>query len=452
MNAVSPSRRLALQALMGVRQGQTVSEAMAKVLRGQTVKTTDRALLTQIVYGVLRHRRFLDAWIKPFRRGTLDPSIEEVLRMAFFQVGFLSRVPTYAVVNEAVEQAKQVLPRAVPTVNAILRRGIPHKPSLTALGERYSHPDWLVERWRHRFGERVRDLLEADNRIPPLTLRVNEMLAGRDQVLQDLQGLGIQAKASPYLREAIDVLGAVWLEDLPAFHKGWVTVQDASGMLVAHVLNAQKGDQVLDLAAGLGSKTTHVLERTPTVKLTAVDLSSTRLGLLHENLVRIGRRDAVTIVEADARQWVRAHSHRFDRVILDAPCSGLGVLRRRVDARWRKGPKDIMGNASLQNELLDAAVTAVRPGGVIVYSTCSIEPEETTEVIDAALQRWPQLMVDSVAPYLPSPSLRPALLDGNLFMVLPGQFDMDGFFICRLIWRGSSCELSKEERLVTTSP
>ncbi|MDA8194524.1 MAG: 16S rRNA (cytosine(967)-C(5))-methyltransferase RsmB [Thermaerobacter sp.] len=432
MNHVAKARQLALDALTRARQGLQVSDAIRTALRGQNVTPADRALMTQLVYGALRHRRFLDAWIRPWQRGPLDPEVQDILRMAFFQIGFLDRVPTYAAVNEAVEQTKTARPRAAATVNAILRRGIGHRPDGLPLAVRYSHPDWLVARWERRFGRRVQDILEADNRIPPLTVRVNPFRTTRAAVLKALQDLSIAARPSPYLPEAVEIPGAIWLEDFVPFQAGWVTVQDTSGMLVRYVLDPKPRDRVLDLAAGLGSKTTHLAERTPEGEvITAVDVSASRLALLAENLARLGLAARVRMVHGDARVFAQQEAGQFDRVLIDVPCSGLGVLRRRVDARWRKREDDFAQLARLQGELLDSAVTATRPGGVIVYSACSIEPEETVEVISEALNRRPDLGREPLESFLPHPDLRGAVVD-DMFLSLPGQFDMDGFFICRL--------------------
>lgn len=431
MSSVAPARERTLAALAEVRHGAPVSDALRNALDEGRLSAADRALTTQMVYGVLRHRRYLDAWIRPFMRGPLDPVVRDILRLGFFQLGFLDRVPTYAVVNEAVEQAKMLAPKAAPLVNAVLRRGLAARPQDLSLAEEYSHPDWLVERWRRRFGERVREILAADNQIPPLTLRVNRARATPEAVLAALAENGLAGQPSEFLPEAIRVTGALWLEDFAPFADGRVSVQDESGMLVAWIANPPPKSRVLDLTAGLGSKTTHLLEKYDDIQMTAVDASPDRLDLLRDNLARLGLEDRVEIVAQDARELARRRAGRYDTVILDAPCTGLGVLRRRVDARWRKEPKDLIEMSRLQQELFDAAFEAARPGGVIIYSTCSIEPEETVDIIQEGIKRHFGLVPESVAPLLPDSRLRSAVVNG-MFMVLPGQWGMDGFFIARL--------------------
>ncbi|MCL5972341.1 MAG: 16S rRNA (cytosine(967)-C(5))-methyltransferase RsmB, partial [Firmicutes bacterium] len=281
MKAWGVARQEALVALGRVRNNVPVAEALTASHQTTHMSASDRALLTQLVYGVLRHRRYLDAVMEPFVRQDLEPDIRDILRMGFFQLKFLSRIPAYAVVNAAVEQTKAIQPKASRLVNAVLRRGQQYEPANLNLAIQYSHPDWLVSRWAERFGDRLPDILAENNKIPPLTLRVNLTKASREEVLQELRRLNIEAEPSRYVPEAIRVMGSLWLEDLPWFQKGWVSVQDESGMLVSHVLDPHPGDHILDLAAGVGGKTGHLAELTRgQAKILAVDASAHRLTLL----------------------------------------------------------------------------------------------------------------------------------------------------------------------------
>lgn len=428
LNSVGRARDEALKALERVRLGDQVSEAIHK---GATLADRDRALMTTLVYGVIRHQRYLDAWMKPYLKGPIQPLVRDILRLAFFQLKFLDRVPDYAAVNAAVEQARMRAPRAAAMVNAILRRGQAGGAGSLSLGEQYSHPEWLVARWQERYGPKLETILERDNQVPPLTLRVDVSRVSRDTILAHLAELGIDAVPSPYLPEAIRVSGSVWLESFRPFQEGLVTVQDESGMLVSWVLDAKAGDQILDMAAGLGGKALHVLETCAEVQLTCLDVSTPRLKRLEENLARVHRTEQVTIREQDAVKFARTHPGSFDRIILDAPCSGLGVLRRRVDARWKKEIQDLPRFHAGQVALLDAAYQAVRYGGVIVYSTCSTEPEETTAVVHEVMARHPDLASDDVRPWLPHPELKNFVQRGSLVLA-PGDLGMDGFYIARL--------------------
>ena len=433
MTGPGPARIEALNVLTLIRGGEAAGEALAQRTRLGQLLPADRALMTQIVYGVLRNQRYLDAWLAPFLRGELEPLVRDILRMALFQMGFLDRVPTYALVDAAVEQTKHVSPRATGMVNAILRRATTRKPKKLPLAVEFSHPDWLVNRWQKRFGtEQTRRILMANNEIPPLSLRVNVVKTSREAVVDALQREGIRAELSYFVPEAIRVSGSFWLEDLPAFQNGLVTVQDESSMLVTWVLDPRPQEKIADLTAGLGGKTGHILERTQGhAEVTAVDLSGARLKLLQENIERLGFAHQVTLAEMDARDFARSHARQFDRVLVDAPCSNLGVLRRRADARWKKQEDDLWRHQSLQHELLEAAIRLVKPGGVVVYSTCSIEPEETVFVIDQVLAAHSSITLENVGDYLPASGFEDFTVNGNL-MLIPGDLGMDGFFIGRL--------------------
>ena len=433
MSGAGPARIEAFRVLRTIAGGRPINEAMAERALDRHLAPRDRQLVTQICYGVTRHRRYLDAWIAPLVHGKLDGEVQDILRMAFFQLGFLDRVPDYAVVHAAVELTKTVKPQASRLVNAVLRRGIGHPPENLSLAVRYSHPDWLVERWSRRYGSRLEAILAEDNAVPPLTLRVNTLKTSRESVLKALEAIGVQAVPSAYLPEAIRVSGPLWLEEFPPYQQGEVSVQDESGMLVAWSLpKPHPNSSVLDLAAGLGGKSTHVLERWPEARVVAVDRSDVRLRGLEKNARRLGLRERVTVVHDDARHFVEDRESAYGRVLLDAPCSGLGVLRRRVDGRWSKRPEDLMGLVALQRDLLQAAWTALVPGGILLYSTCSVEPEETEEQMAWATKTLPGAKLGSVAGLLPAPALRSQATPGTL-TVVPGEFGMDGFFIAQLI-------------------
>ncbi len=431
VNGVGSARDEALAALRRVRRGVPVNEA---IRAGKPLARADRALMTQLVYGVLRHYRYLDAWIRPWQRGSLEPEVVDILRLAFFQLGFLDRVPAYAVVNAAVNQAKAHNPKVGNLVNAILRRGLEHppRPETLSLAERYSHPDWIVRRWKERYGLRLENVLSANNSIPPLMLRVDLSRVSRQSVLAQLQAMGVEAVASPYLPEAIRVRGALWLEDIPAFQQGFVAVQDESGMLVTWILDAQAGDEVIDMAIGLGGKAIHTLERTwGRVHLTGVDVAENRLARCRDNLRRAGFLHQVTLIRAQSEHYARDNPQSKDRVILDAPCSNLGVLRRRVDARLHKQEDGLAALVSRQRDLAEAAWRMTKSNGVIVYSACSTEPEETMGIVDGLLTRHDDLVQEDVTPFLPHAALADYVHEKSLRLD-PGDLEMDGFFIARL--------------------
>jgi 16S rRNA (cytosine967-C5)-methyltransferase len=408
------ARRLALSALAAVERGATLPQAMARVDEA-AVPREDRRLAVQLAYGVLRHRRLLDWWIDQTARGRVDPVVRNILRLAYFQAAFLSRVPRYAIVHTAVEQTKRVRPGAMGFVNAVLRQGLDRRPEPEDLGVRYSHPDWLVSRWLARWGRAETErILAASNEVAPLTLRVAPPLSA-PVIAEQLGAAGVAATVSRWVVGAVRVTGSLWLEDWWWFRAGLVAVQDEASQLVTWVLAPKPGEHILDLAAGLGGKTRHILDWAPGVRVTAVDTRADRLAAFDH--------PAVTPWVADARALPEDWGGRFDRVLLDAPCSNLGVLRRRVDARWHKRPDQLPEWADRQRAMLQEAARVLKVGGVLVYSVCSTEPEETDEVV-AAAERF-GLERESPAAWLP-PRVPAARLDRSGWLVRPGQEGLDG--------------------------
>jgi len=419
-----------------VERGVPVAEAVDEAAHRRRLTREDRRLAAQLTYGVLRHRRLLDFWIVSRTKTPLEPSVSNILRLAFFQAAFLDRVPDYALVFAAVEQAKRVAPRAQGLVNAVLRRNLDDRPLPEDLAVRYSHPTWLVERWSKRWPSEVEELLRAANLVPPLTLRVSPGQS-REALVTALAQQKISAELSVLVPEAIRVDGSLWLEEWEPFRSGAVSVQDESSMLPAHVLDPPRDARILDLAAGVGGKTCHILQRYPSTTVAAWDLDARRLGRLKENASRLGVSARVATVVGDGRTLDPRESGWFDAVLLDAPCSGLGVLRRRVDARWRRQERDLPRYQALQLELLAAAWRVLKAEGTLVYCTCSVEPEETVEVMRQFLSSQGDAEVDPVGPYLPSPALR-RRATASFFTWRPSEDRMDGFFIARIVKRGVS--------------
>ena len=339
-------RELAARALLDAEKN-FVDEAL-EIHRGAALSRRDRALLTTLVYGVTRWRRELD-WLIDRCAQRVHPEIRQHLRIALFQIRHLDKIPRHAAVNEAVELAKGVSRKSAGFVNAVLRKAsdldLPD-----ALGVRSSHPDWLIERWRQRFKPKeLEGILEADNSILPVTVRPNPLKAAGPV---DFDG---------------DPAGD------PRFAEGAFTVQDETSMKVAPLLDPKPHERVLDLCAAPGGKTTHLAELMGGKgKVVAVDLPD-RIGLVAESARRLGLEN-IECVAGDGATI--AFREPFDAILIDAPCSNTGVLARRPDVRWRLREKDIAGAAGLQKRLLENAARLLKPGGRLVYSTCSLEPEE----------------------------------------------------------------------------
>jgi 16S rRNA (cytosine967-C5)-methyltransferase len=329
---------------------------------------------------------------------SLPAPIRAILRMGLYQILFLDRVPDAAAVDEAVGAARRHGHRGTAgLVNAVLRRlaaeGKPAPPpagsDLAAhLAVTLSHPRWLVERWIHRWGvEEASALCAANNMPPPSVLRVNTLRASPHDVLTGLRARGVEAEAGRW-PEAIRVRGSLGAR-LDLYEEGLVTMQDEGSMAVAREAAPRGGEIVLDAAAGTGGKATHLAELMGNRGLVlALDIVPAKLRAMAANAARLG----IDIIEAhhlDAREAGSRFAGRADRVVLDAPCSGLGVIRRRPEIRWRIGPGTLAQMAVLQGEMLAGAAGAVRPGGTLIYAVCSTEPEEGEAVVRGFLAQRP---------------------------------------------------------------
>jgi 16S rRNA (cytosine967-C5)-methyltransferase len=400
----------------------------------------DRRLATQIVQGTLRYQRRLDHVLDQLLKGPrpdLPPWIRICLRMGAFQLLFLDRVPRHAAVDETVALARKYgHPGTAGLVNAVLRRlpealaeitfPDPEVDLVTALGVLESHPDWIVRRWLERYGrEETAALLGANNRPATVCIRVNRRRTHPQALLRLLRREGVTAtpgRLSPY---CLRLEPGTPVFTIPAFHAGLFTVQDEAESLVVPLLNPRPGERVLDLCAGPGGKLGHLLEWSRgEAHVVGVEIAPARLRKVREMLARISER--ADLVVADGRQFGRPGA--FDRVLVDAPCSGLGVLRRRADARWRKTPALFEEVVPLQAELLDRASVLTAPHGVLVYSVCSFEPEECREQVKAFLSRHPDWAIER-----PGPGIQPEAVNAaGAIEVRHDPWDTDGVFAVRL--------------------
>jgi 16S rRNA (cytosine967-C5)-methyltransferase len=400
----------------------------------------DMALLRELCTGVLRWRGRLDWVLAQFLRtdiGGLTPWIRNVLRLGAYQLLFLDRVPDSAAVNECVRLARRYGHAGTAgLVNGVLRAVARQKADLTypdaeAEPARFlsvfcSHPEWMVERWLERYGfEETKALCAANNRRPTTTIRGNRLRGTRDELIRALGGSGIVAHPHPLVPDFAEVPEPEGLFDTSLFRQGWFQAQDPSAGLAVLLLDPQPGERVLDMCAAPGGKTTHIAEKMrDSGQVVALDIHALRLARVEENAQRLGLH-SITVLETDALDY--GGEGRFDRVLVDVPCSGLGVLARRADARWSKRDADITPLAELQLALLTRAASCVRPGGVLVYSTCTIEPEENEAVVEEFLET---LRGDFELDW-PGPILSD-LTSARYVRTFPHHHQMDGAFAARL--------------------
>lgn len=451
---VRTAREAALRALHDV----DVREAYANLaldhhLSKSKLEGRDRGLATELVYGVTRRRGTVDWAIgqvatRPLEQ--IDPWIRNVLREAAYQIMYMERIPKSAAVDEAVELAKQYGHAGVAKfVNGVLRNFIRKLPAFAwpdpatdpvgALAVTHSHPEWLVKEWTERFGtEQAVQLMEASNRVPTLTIRVNTLKASREQVIEALAAEGVKAEPTPHSPFGLiihELTSASHLDRLKAMKQGLFTVQDESGMLVGPVLDPKPGQTVLDVAAAPGGKTTHLAAlMNDQGKVIALDIHPHKVDLIEQTAKRLGVQ-SIQAVAMDARQVGKAMPERADAILCDLPCSGLGTLARRPDARWRKAPGDIDELVPIQREILESSARALKPGGTLVYSTCTIHPRENQEMVESFLAEHPEFTPDPIAPFLPE-TLQADAGDRHWVQLLPHLHGTDGFFIARLKRKG----------------
>ncbi|MBI9084477.1 MAG: 16S rRNA (cytosine(967)-C(5))-methyltransferase RsmB [Desulfobacterales bacterium] len=437
------SRKLAWQVLNNLHgSGLTLDRVLDKALSGHApLSRKDRALVHALVFGVLRWQGRLD-WIlshfsKP-RLKKIDPPVLNLLRLGIYQIIFLTRIPDAAAVNTAVDLAKTAHPPwVVKFINGVLRAAVrghndlvfPSAKSdpVAALSVEKSFAPWLIRRWISRFGvTETAALCDAINGIPPITIRANTLRTDRDRLATQLDGTAQSVTLTPHAPDGIALMGP----DRPVFEmepftRGDFGVQDEAAQLVSYLAAPAPGQRILDACAGLGGKTGHLAQLMANRgDLVAMDRSADKLFRLQTEMARLG----VTCVTTRAHDLnVTADLPPFDRILLDAPCSGLGVLRRNPDGKWVRRPEDISACALRQQKLLSSLAGLVKTGGLLVFAVCSMEPEENEAVIEGFLKHRTAFVLEKAPQALPQPA-RLLMTPEGYFRTTPHQHGMDGFF------------------------
>jgi len=446
ISMVTTARTVSLDILNTLDQGnKTLDTILDEVLSQHTFfPRKDRALLQAIVYGVLRWRAKLDWVIDYFsktRFSQIDPKVMNILRIALFQIIYLDRIPVSAAVNTSVEMAKSVSrPYVVKFVNGLLRNAAKRYPQVLfpdvnkdpafALSVEKSFPKWLVERWLDRFGmEETALLCDAVNTIPPLTIRCNTLKIRRETLLKLLEKNVEKVECTSYAPDgAFFFHPKTPIPKMNAFEDGLFQVQDEAAQLVTFLLNPKPGQMVLDACAGLGGKTGHISQMMNNHgKLIAMDNNANKLDQLQSEMVRLGI-SMVTPHTYDLNDPAAGKAfEKFDRILLDAPCSGLGVLRRNPDAKWSTSEQDLIHHSKRQARFLDNLAHQVKPLGLLVYCVCSMEPEENELVIKDFLNKHKDFAIENNPDCLPYKA-RSLLTDNGYLKTFPHLHNMDGFF------------------------
>jgi len=432
MNGQNP-RQIAARILQQRNSGnEFVEDLLERALANAQPSSADRGLCQEIVYGVVRWQSTLDWLIARKTNGREQkPALQNLLRLGLYQIFWLDRIPDHAAVHETVELAKQNgFGLQAGFVNAILRGYLREadktkkllaelKISNPAMG--FSHPQWLVEKWQKRFGaEKTLQLLEWNNTPPKTFARVNTLKTAAGKLIEKWREENVEydfvrrnffgradlpVSQDAQQRVPTDFENLVFelkshppLHSLASFRDGWFYIQDPSTLLAVREIGAQPGETLLDLCAAPGGKTTFIAQLMDNEgKIIACDISEERLRLVQENCQRLG----VTCVEPNLLSTFNLQPSTFNRVLVDAPCSNTGVMRRRVDLRWRISPEEISRLQQTQLDLLKLAATKLKPGGVLAYSTCSLEPEENSEVVKEFLREHENFKLESERELLP---------------------------------------------------
>lgn len=409
-----------------VDKGESLSTALPEAQ--QTIKPRDHALLQEICYGALRYLPRLESIANQLMDNPLKGNkrvIHHLILVGIYQISFM-RIPAHAAVGETVEATNTLRePRLRGLINAVLRNYQRNqdeldKQAVSHDAGKYGHPSWLLNMLKSAYPDQWQTVVEANNSKAPMWLRVNSAHHSRDEYLALLEKVDITGSTSSEAEDAIKLDSPCDVTLLPGFDKGWVSVQDAAAQLSVNYLQPQDNELILDCCAAPGGKTAHILERTNNSKVVAIDSDKFRLKRVYENLKRLQLQAEVICGDArtPAAWW---SGEKFDRILLDAPCSATGVIRRHPDIKWLRRLNDIAALATLQSEIMDAMWQQLKVGGTMVYATCSISPQENSQQVSAFLQRTGDAQL--VGSEIDNPGRQ----------ILPGEENMDGFYYAVLV-------------------
>ena len=437
-------REAAVDLLEAIEKNQSYSNLLLNsTIEKNNISSIDTGLLTELTYGTLQRKMALDYYLKPFIKNSkkLEKWVLQLLRMTLYQMVYLDKIPDRAAIFEAVEIAKKRGHKGISgMVNGVLRsiqrQGLPSLEGVSDPIERLSietsHPEWLVKRWVSQFGfERTKEMCEVNLTAPLQTARVNLTKTTIRECIEDLDEEGFLIEKSPIIPEAIRSMKGN-LAFSRAFKKGMITIQDESSMLAAYALGPRENELILDACAAPGGKTTHIAE---TMKLTggviSLDLHEHKVKLINENAKRLGLGNIRTIAMDSRNAGEQFDKEYFDRILLDAPCSGLGVMRRKPDMKYTKKEQDVYQLSTIQQNLLNSVSPLVKKGGILVYSTCTVDKEENENTVSQFLQEHPEFEMDETLKDRMPEAIQPLVTDGYL-QIFPQDFGSDGFFIASL--------------------
>ncbi|NHM29744.1 16S rRNA (cytosine(967)-C(5))-methyltransferase RsmB [Neobacillus terrae] len=437
-------RQTALEILDAIEKNQSYSNLLLNnAIEKNQLPSKDIGLLTELIYGTLQRKMTLDFYLKPFVKNSKKTErwVMNLLRLTLYQMVYLDRIPDRAAIHEAVEIAKKQGHKGIAgmvngVMRSIQREGLPSMDTISdpldRLSIETSHPIWLVKRWDKQFGfEKTKEMCEQNLIAPMQTARVNLTRISRDECLETLKEEGFEVEKSPVIPEAIRVLKGN-IASSRAFKWGMLTIQDESSMLVAYALGVTENEHILDACAAPGGKSTHLAEKMDnTGEVVSLDLHLHKVKLIRDNAQRLGLGNIRAITMDSRTAGERFEKEMFDRILLDAPCSGLGVMRRKPDIKYVKQEKDLTQLSSIQKDLLGTMAPLVKKGGYLVYSTCTVDEVENQNVVESFLAEHPDFEGDSSFKERMPEAVQP-LINGFDLQILPQHIGSDGFYIACL--------------------
>ncbi|MEA2021544.1 MAG: 16S rRNA (cytosine(967)-C(5))-methyltransferase RsmB [Candidatus Caldatribacteriota bacterium] len=449
------SRRAIFDILENIERNDLLSDKVInEYLKETKFDKRDDNFIRKIVYGVLENKLLLNYYIETLTKRKLEKTESQViilLQMGMYQIDFLDKVPNSAAVNEAVNLAKEINPRAKGFVNGVLRNFIRQIDKITInkkkfnefLSIKYSYPIWMVKYFLDEFGEKkTEDIFKFNNKVPKLTVRVNTLKISREELINEFTKLNIESRKSTLTKSGIIIenLNNNSIDTLELFKNGYFYIQDDASIVVSEILAPVEGEKVLDVCASPGGKTTHIAEiMNDKGYILARDISNKKIDLIKENIERLEISSIKTEV-FDAASDDIENKNKFDKILVDAPCSGLGIIRRKPDIKLQLFNRERLFQLSqLQLEILLISSDYVKKGGALIYSTCSTENEENREVVLKFLKRNPHFELNNLSTFNKKRNLSVNKSKENEFIkIYPGisNSNLDGFFMARMTKKG----------------
>ncbi len=439
------TRGLAIKALEKIENGSYSNLVLNNIITNLDDRR-DRALLTAIVYGVLRYQGRLDYIISQIANRSLkkiDKKVLIALRVAIYQIDYFDRIPKRAAVNETIEAVKTDINRgAVGFINGVLRNYIRNKDNikwpdkekeqLTFISKYYSHPQWIIKKWIKKYGfKKTISLCKFNNRAPDLKIRRNRLKYSQTEFISAFKREGIKISKEE-IKDSYVINNYSDIKSLPLYNEGGFFIQGNAATLTGHMLNPLPGMRILDMTAGPGGKTTHMAELMENQgEIIALDIYDHKINLIEKNCNKLGI-DIVQTIKKDAQNYKT--DKLFDKILVDAPCSGLGILAQKPELKWRISPSDIDGLSKLQYNLIEKALMLLKPGGELLYSTCTLTDKENIEVVKKIMNKYSndlkilspvnQLLRLNIKDLVPN-------CDRNYLELFPPMSGTEGFFMVK---------------------